>query len=62
MNPQEEILFKQKRDEYLVEIRKKKSSDLITAKRTKLTLDAIGSRNGINKSERIVNFFFHIIH
>jgi len=37
MNPAEEssILFKQKRDEYLVEIRKKKNTDHIRSKRTK---------------------------
>ncbi len=37
MNPVEEssILFKQKRDEYLVEIRKKKNTDHIRSKRTK---------------------------
>ena len=37
MNPLEEssVLFKQKRDEYLVEIRKKKNTDFIRSKRTK---------------------------
>ena len=37
MNPIEEssVLFKQKRDEYLVEIRKKKNTDHIRSKRTK---------------------------
>jgi len=44
-NVQEEILFKQKRDEYLVEIRKKKNNDFITAKRTKLTQDAMNNGN-----------------
>lgn len=38
MNPIEDssVLFKQKRDEYLVEIRKKKNTDFIKSKRTKI--------------------------
>jgi len=56
MNNQDDILFKQKRDEYLVEIRKKKNSDLISAKRTKLTLDIMDPNNGTNNSEHFVKF------
>jgi len=54
MNPIEDssVLFKQKRDEYLIEIRKKKNTDFIKSKRTKIAnLDPNNPANSDQSNE-----------
>ena len=61
MNSQDEPtnLFRQKRDEYLVEIRKKKNTDRIKEKRTKLALGSDGPKDPDSRIDAAVFPFLH---